>query len=635
MALSPLGLLLLFLVCWTLLPGPSGEESLSLLGARNHCEGLLQVQYLKQKGPMCADHWDMKAASVTCRQLDCGPVFSSLKYVVRSRELEVPWLNGVHCHGDEASLWECSLGAWEYQSSCECRCVVVMTCSGGTLQQIGLGGGGSPCAGIPEVVNPAGFVLRCELYKEEATVFCTELGCGTALQWSSVYPGMDREDHWQKFVSCQGTESSIFNCKINMNFLEQCDLSTYTEVVCSGHIEARLVGGAHPCTGRLEVRQGLTWGTICDSNLDLTTAHVVCRELRCGVAVSMHGGAHFSQGSGIVWNEAFRCMGNESLLFYCPREPGHQCGHSQDAGLTCSGEKCRLVNGSNSCEGHVEVHVQGTWAPVCATHWDLADATVLCHQLNCGNVVAIPQGGHFGEGEGPIWPDVFHCVGTEPHLLSCPASTLGAPACAQGNMASAICSEEGALRLRGGEDHCSGRVELWHTGSWGTVCDDSWDLADAEVVCRQLGCGQAENALGSAAFSPGSGPIWLDEVGCRGSEETLWDCPAQPWGRGDCTHKEDAGVRCSGPSLVPPPVHKAWTLPETACLILGSLLCIISLFLGAQWCHRKAACMGSVLSETPSEGVYEDIGAVFMGVKDTRAALPGDPVLEEEYDDVG
>ncbi|KAK2099378.1 Scavenger receptor cysteine-rich domain-containing protein scart1 [Saguinus oedipus] len=97
-------------------------------------------------------------------------------------------------------------------------------------------------------------------------------------------------------------------------------------------------------------------------------------------------------------------------------------------------------------------------------------------------------------------------------------------------------AEEGAVRLRGGQDRCSGRVELWHAGSW--------DLADAEVVCHQLGCGPAVAALGAAAFGPGSGPVWLDEVGCRGSEGSLWGCAAERWGRGDCAHKEDAGVRC-------------------------------------------------------------------------------------------
>lgn len=98
------------------------------------------------------------------------------------------------------------------------------------------------------------------------------------------------------------------------------------------------MGGDHSCSGRLEVLRGLTWGTVCHADLDLPTAHVICRELGCGMAVSTLRGAQFGQGSGPVWLEAFRCVGNESMLFHCPQEPGHHCGHNQDVALTCSGE---------------------------------------------------------------------------------------------------------------------------------------------------------------------------------------------------------------------------------------------------------------------------------------------------------
>ncbi|TRZ12238.1 hypothetical protein HGM15179_014865 [Zosterops borbonicus] len=85
---------------------------------------------------------------------------------------------------------------------------------------------------------------------------------------------------------------------------------------------------------------------------------------------------------------------------------------------------------------------------------------------------------------------------------------------------------------------------------WGTVCDDSWDIPDANVVCRQLQCGHAVRAHGNAAFGRGHGPILRDEVGCQGHERDLWECPATL--EHDCSHKEDAGVVCSE--------HQEWRL---------------------------------------------------------------------------
>uniref|UniRef100_A0A8C6HQK8 SRCR domain-containing protein n=1 Tax=Mus spicilegus TaxID=10103 RepID=A0A8C6HQK8_MUSSI len=103
------------------------------------------------------------------------------------------------------------------------------------------------------------------------------------------------------------------------------------------------------------------------------------------------------------------------------------------------------------------------------------------------------------------------------------------------------------MRLVNSAGHrCLGRVEIKFQGEWGTVCDDNWDLRDASVVCKQLGCPTAISAIGRVNASEGSGQIWLDNISCEGHEATLWECKHQEWGKHYCHHREDAGVTCSG-----------------------------------------------------------------------------------------
>uniref|UniRef100_A0A668VSX1 SRCR domain-containing protein n=1 Tax=Oreochromis aureus TaxID=47969 RepID=A0A668VSX1_OREAU len=104
----------------------------------------------------------------------------------------------------------------------------------------------------------------------------------------------------------------------------------------------------------------------------------------------------------------------------------------------------------------------------------------------------------------------------------------------------------GVVHLVNGNSSCSGRVEIFHSGQWGTVCDDAWGLVDAQVVCRQLGCGRVFSAPKNARFGQGNGPIWLDNVACIGNESKLSECPHRGFGLHNCGHSEDAGVVCEG-----------------------------------------------------------------------------------------
>ncbi|XP_026166481.1 lysyl oxidase homolog 3B isoform X2 [Mastacembelus armatus] len=92
--------------------------------------------------------------------------------------------------------------------------------------------------------------------------------------------------------------------------------------------------------------------------------------------------------------------------------------------------------------------------------------------------------------------------------------------------------------------HNEGRIELFHKGEWGTICDDDFSISNANVLCRQLGFVSATGWTHSAKYGKGQGKIWLDNVLCNGGEKSIEFCKSRGWGNSDCTHDEDAGVVC-------------------------------------------------------------------------------------------
>ncbi|NXA43270.1 C163A protein, partial [Eudromia elegans] len=171
------------------------------------------------------------------------------------------------------------------------------------------------------------------------------------------------------------------------------------------------------------------------------------------------------------------------------------------------------------------------------------------------------------QGSGPIWLDDLNCTGTEEALSTCSSKAWGEHNCNHGEDAGVVCSGKSPpLRLVNGSHRCSGRVEVLHDRRWGSVCGNGWDTRDADVVCRQLGCGTAISTAGSAHFGQGRDLIWLDGVDCTGAEASLAECTASPWGLHSCSHDDDAGVVCSGKPLACP-----WWKPVTysACSWLG------------------------------------------------------------------
>ncbi|XP_074666373.1 CD5 antigen-like isoform X4 [Strix aluco] len=342
-----------------------------------------------------------------------------------------------------------------------------------------------------------------------------------------------------------------------------CDSSSRPTAIHAHPAELRLVNGPHRCSGRVEVMHDHQWGTVCDDDWSFPDASVVCRQLGCGMAVSAYGRARFGQGLGPIWLDNVLCSGTEAALSECLARPWgvHNCDHGEDASVVCTAgtvtdapAHLRLENGPGRCAGRVEVLHHHQWGTVCDNGWSLDEAAVVCRQLGCGTAISALGSAHFGQGSGRIWLDNVNCTGTEAALSQCQARPWGSNSCDHQEDASVVCSGDPhvdtsgqhTLRLVNGSSNCLGRVEVFHDHKWGTVCDDTWDLHDAAVVCRQLGCGMALSAPGSAHFGPGEDPIWQDGVHCKGTESALTECELSSWGEHNCAHSEDAGVVCSG-----------------------------------------------------------------------------------------
>ena len=141
---------------------------------------------------------------------------------------------------------------------------------------------------------------------------------------------------------------------------------------------------------------------------------------------------------------------------------------------------------------------------------------------------------------------------------------------AQGAMA----ASEGDVRLVRGGSSDRGVLEIFHDNQWGTVCEEGFDDVDAGVACRQLGYDEGEFTGTDGRGPDPTGPIWLRDVACTGTETRLADCPASDWGVDSCLNWQDVIIECSDTDPQHPSgitvsgaskrsVRVSWTAPET------------------------------------------------------------------------
>ena len=515
-----------------------------LVNGSNTNEGRVELWHGGQWGTVCDEDWDHNDAKVVCREL--GLPYENavaIKGGVFGRGTGKSLLNNVSCTGSEKNLFLCGYKEPEMEM-CEHASVICQP-------PLRLVDGKNNREGRVEVWynNEWGNVCIDYFSESDAMVVCRQLHLPTeeVLVIDSAYFGESTGQTWLKNLACSGTEENIWSCGHNgYHHYSQCGSNRHAAVVCR---DIRLVNGSTAYDGRVEVWHNGQWGTICDRDWDIDDAKVVCRQLEMSYENALaKTGAYFGEGTGPIWLDNVNCTGSEQNVTAC----GHSemdvvdCGHNRDAGVICE-SPIRLVNGSGSHEGRLEVWHNGQWGTVCDTHFERKEGKTVCRELGFPYQNSVVKtDAYFGKGTGQIWMDELDCQGYRYSFLSCKRGEWGDVSCDHSDDVSVAC--ELPIRLENGRNIYEGRVEVWHNYYWGTVCDAGWDYNNAKVACRQLGLsyGNAEVKTG-AYFGEGYGQVLLDDVNCTGAEEKLWLCDHRGWGMGNCNHSFDVGVVCKPP----------------------------------------------------------------------------------------
>ncbi|XP_075185912.1 scavenger receptor cysteine-rich type 1 protein M130-like [Anomaloglossus baeobatrachus] len=205
----------------------------------------------------------------------------------------------------------------------------------------------------------------------------------------------------------------------------------------------------------------------------------------------------------------------------------------------------RLMDGSYRCAGRLEILINNLWSRAFSDKWGINEAHVVCRELHCGHAV-----GSFHITTPTIRRHIHligKCRGNETQLNDCfSVGSVNTIIWTDQKLdIQVVCSGGTRLQLVNGPGRCVGRVEIYHNGRWGTICDNSWDKADADVVCKQLGCGSAAKATTEAYYGREYNDKWLDNVECKGNETHILNCPSSEFGKGDYSYMTAAGVICS------------------------------------------------------------------------------------------
>ncbi|XP_071331666.1 scavenger receptor cysteine-rich type 1 protein M160 isoform X2 [Trachinotus anak] len=368
-----------------------------------------------------------------------------------------------------------------------------------------LSGGSHPCEGYVEIYhdNLWGYVGDKYWNKDTEKVVCRSIHCGIPVESSTEEVARpENSTVWLNELHCKGDEENLWDCSWPGWGVSVYRKPSVKKITCSNEIKIRL----HPfkCAGAVQYStDGKTWlGHFCADKWDENEANALCESLQCGKSKerTMHEWMIWKDFKGSKkmtiscsditnWKYLWQCVTKESTC-------------TIPASAVCEAHERLQLRGdaSNVCSGQLEKVENDKWSP-----FKSKPSPDVCQQLNCG-------------------ANVSHSLNDKGTQLTCKDKV---------NV---------VLKDGGKPSKCYGAVHVNVNGESFPVCATSWTEKEAEVVCKELNCGEVISQSNKRTTL--NEFVGMDNVHCLGSESSLWHCRAKRNSNSLCSSQ--AYVVCAG-----------------------------------------------------------------------------------------
>ncbi|XP_063448442.1 scavenger receptor cysteine-rich domain superfamily protein-like [Mytilus trossulus] len=457
------------------------------------------------------------------------------------------------CSGRETDISTCSFSGWG-RTSCQHNQDVGISCDAGNSEVRLVGG--SRNEGRLEIMYSGTFRPVCKYYfsTSQARVMCRLLGLDDTnpiITSGTKYGAFSGSGYMVAMRSCPSNAVSPSQCSLRYGSPSYCrgaryGYPNYETILKCGQAPAsnvRLVNGSTQYDGAVEVFQNNQWGPICDSNLDINLAKVICRSLGNTeeyADIFKLPKNHSNTRHYVMYN--VRCGGTEKDVWSCRRSWNiRTCSEQSIIGVSCE-TRIRLLGGTSFANGQLEVRYNGQWGTMCYDTFDKSEANVVCRMLGFEEKNAGVA--KYGYSSTPLIKDDLHCSGTESDISMCSYKGWNPSTCTNNHTVGVKCNIP--VRLYGGRKPSVGAVELLISGVWKRVCDHSFTKNAAVVICHSLGYqNAAPEIITMSSIDVGQDHTAVDDIQCSGSEQYIADCSISNSQNTTCSPNNTVAISCT------------------------------------------------------------------------------------------